>query len=122
MEMEKVTVYAEKYEMHTFGKYANTAAIAYSHKTGMPSYPMYPCLLARIYNWIADCLLGIMITLRVLICSAHNHICHCCLVIDVTCYRVKVLVKCFSTQLLINCSCLNWITSVLNILTTNQYQ
>ena len=34
--MEKVTVYVEKCDMHTSGKYANNAAIAYSHKTGMP--------------------------------------------------------------------------------------
>ena len=25
------------WDMHTFGKYANNAAIAYLHKTGMPS-------------------------------------------------------------------------------------
>ena len=35
--MEKVTVYVGKYAMHSFGKYANKAAIAYSHETGMPN-------------------------------------------------------------------------------------
>ena len=38
MEMEKVTVYAEKY---AFGRYANNAVIACSRKTGMPIICMY---------------------------------------------------------------------------------
>ena len=30
-----------QHAVHTFGKYANNAAIAYSHKTGMPIYSVH---------------------------------------------------------------------------------